>query len=256
MLLYILPFKSNEYFKIGIAKSNNRIYSLDSIYSIDFDKCLIFEGDNKFIKLTERILLTEFEPIKSNPFTTDGRTEIREIKHFNKVVKRINQLSKIYNFKKYTIQSKIKSIYNKSRIPKEYIDIVLNENKESLDWLNNIFLKRILDLKNNYKIEYINHYYDSKFSDFGIKISDIEFCDFKNITDGKLRHINIIGFGSQRIINTLIYNKSDRIGIIIMNLLSNADKEILSNNFPQSAIQYQQFENNLNIFLDSIKNSY
>lgn len=79
--IYILPFKDEKYFKIGISSNNlNRVNSHDNTYGIDKNKSLIFEGSKKVIKALESSLLSICPPV--DVFTgKDGHTEVREIKH-------------------------------------------------------------------------------------------------------------------------------------------------------------------------------
>ena len=89
--LYILPFKDQKHFKIGISsKDFSRIKYLNKIYDIDFDKSFIVYSKERDIKILEKELLEIFDTDECDKFETDGYTEIRNIKYFNECLQIID----------------------------------------------------------------------------------------------------------------------------------------------------------------------
>lgn len=122
--LYLLPFKNNKHFKIGISTNNfNRINLHNSTYNINLNNAYIVTSKfNKIIPALETELLCSIPESKTiNEFKNlDGYTEIRDINHFNKALEIIgskddNLKIKIekYNSLNNKIKNKRKPIHPK-----------------------------------------------------------------------------------------------------------------------------------------------
>jgi hypothetical protein len=82
--LYILLFKDNKHFKIGISsKDYSRVKSLNNIYEIDLDKSYLVHSKKSNITILERELLAIFDQDDCNKFESDGHTEIRNVKYLD-----------------------------------------------------------------------------------------------------------------------------------------------------------------------------
>jgi hypothetical protein len=86
--LYLLPFQDRKHFKIGISSNNfDRINHLNNLYQLDKEKCLMITSDKTTnIKILEKELLNIFENDECDEFSTDGHTEIRNVKYLNECV--------------------------------------------------------------------------------------------------------------------------------------------------------------------------
>lgn len=95
--LYLLPFKNEKYFKIGISKDNiNRIMHHHMSYGLDLENVYIIEADLPIIQILEIELLHCFPKVKELIGTdkSSGITEVREIKHLDETLEILNNKSK------------------------------------------------------------------------------------------------------------------------------------------------------------------
>lgn len=135
--LYLIPFKDNKYFKIGISTKNfDRVYKHLATYKADRDKCFIVTCKKGFYSILEKELLTALPTSKTDKFNNlDGYTEIRHIKHFQDAIciiksKHKNLNVEIKRLSEVSIKKTIKNekpVKKKIRIYKGLNRIILNQ---------------------------------------------------------------------------------------------------------------------------------
>jgi hypothetical protein len=141
--LYILPFQSGDYFKIGISsESYNRVLTHHQSFKINLNEVTIVVGTKKNIRTIERILLSLYDEVTNNPHEgKDGATEIRYNNDLEQCLKDIKYWSKRINL---TIQHPTK----RDIVPKIRREVkrLTNEEKKtrqqeqnSLDQEQNLF---------------------------------------------------------------------------------------------------------------------
>lgn len=149
--LYLLPFKNDKYFKIGISSSNDdRIKTLNSLYKLDYKKALIVKAKkSSTIKILERELLDTFdERITEERYKDkDGCTEIRCLSVFNDVLETIklkNEKLEIFTYKYLELfpPKERKKIIPSSKDEKEKKE---SYSQKQLDYINQLYSIKIDD---------------------------------------------------------------------------------------------------------------
>lgn len=141
--LYLLKFKNNKYFKIGVSSNNyNRIINHQKQYNLNIEESLIFKGSKRDVSVVEKMLLTAIKPsesINEEYSGADGHTEIREINYFGDALKIIEHNEKYFKLKKIGLDRKILSTEKKKPKYKK-------KNKTNYKDQNLVQLNRFIDL--------------------------------------------------------------------------------------------------------------
>ena len=106
-ILYLLPFKNGEYYKLGITNKKDlfRVKHLDDLYSVNFENAMLFYGLRKDIQLAESYLKQYIPRIYENPYDgMEGFSEIREMNSFEKAVEKCEQFKFDFGLIRYKLK--------------------------------------------------------------------------------------------------------------------------------------------------------
>jgi hypothetical protein len=108
-ILYLLPFKNGKHFKFGISTQRDlsRVYRIDSLYNIDFEKSIIYYGLKPDIQLVENYIKKITPRIYNSPYKgKDGHSEKREIYLFESILEKCdNQFQTDFSFVRYELKN-------------------------------------------------------------------------------------------------------------------------------------------------------
>lgn len=117
--LYLLPFKDNKHFKIGISTGTfARVLKHDSTYGIDLESSLIVScKKSSTISALETLLLNMFPISETIEYKDkDGYTEIRAMNHWQKALSEIDYLSDSLGLKMSTFNHVFQEDFIKKKI--------------------------------------------------------------------------------------------------------------------------------------------
>jgi hypothetical protein len=108
-ILYLLPFKNGKHFKFGISTQRDlsRVYRIDSLYNIDFEKSIIYYGLKPDIQLVENYIKKITPRIYNSPYKgKDGHSEIRDFYLFESILEKCdNQFQTDFSFVRYELKN-------------------------------------------------------------------------------------------------------------------------------------------------------
>ena len=108
-ILYLLPFKNGKHFKFGISTQRDlsRVYRIDSLYNIDFEKSIIYYGLKPDIQLVENYIKKITPRIYNSPYKgKDGHSEIRDFYLFESILEKCdNQFQRDFSFVRYELKN-------------------------------------------------------------------------------------------------------------------------------------------------------
>ena len=108
-ILYLLPFKNGKHFKFGISTQRDlsRVYRIDSLYNIDFEKSIIYYGLKSDIQLVENYIKKITPRIYNSPYKgKDGHSEIRDFYLFESILEKCdNQFQRDFSFVRYELKN-------------------------------------------------------------------------------------------------------------------------------------------------------
>jgi hypothetical protein len=108
-ILYLLPFKNGKHFKFGISTQRDlsRVYRIDSLYNIDFEKSIIYYGLKPDIQLVENYIKKITPRIYNSPYKgKDGHSEIRDFSFFENILDKCdNQFQTDFSFVRYELKN-------------------------------------------------------------------------------------------------------------------------------------------------------
>lgn len=108
-ILYLLPFKNGKYFKFGISNNRDfsRVYHIDNLYEIDFEKSVVYYGLKSDIQLVEKYIKKITPRLYNNPYNgKDGHSEVRDFSLFEQIYKKCeDQFSQDFSLIKYELKN-------------------------------------------------------------------------------------------------------------------------------------------------------
>jgi len=108
-ILYLLPFKNGKHFKFGISTQRDlsRVYRIDSLYNIDFERSIIYYGLKPDIQLVENYIKKITPRIYNSPYKgKDGHSEIRDFSFFENILEKCdNQFQTDFSFVRYELKN-------------------------------------------------------------------------------------------------------------------------------------------------------
>ncbi len=108
-ILYLLPFKNGKHFKFGISTQRDlsRVYRIDSLYNIDFDKSIIYYGLKPDIQLVENYIKKITPKMYNSPYKgKDGYSEVRDFSLFERILEKCDtQFQHDFSFIRYELKN-------------------------------------------------------------------------------------------------------------------------------------------------------
>ena len=108
-ILYLLPFKNGKHFKFGISTQRDlsRVYRIDSLYNIDFEKSIIYYGLKPDIQLVENYIKKITPRIYNSSYKgKDGHSERRDFYLFESILEKCdNQFQRDFSFVRYELKN-------------------------------------------------------------------------------------------------------------------------------------------------------
>jgi len=190
--LYVLLFKNNTHFKIGISRNNNnRLKQHERTYGIDVEKSYIFQSScSTHIKTLERMLLCLYPEVTSELYSdTDGHTEIRDAIYYEDCLRQMDYYQNLFLLKKTPLTFLVSE--PKTRFVKQVLcDDIIKADILGFDMLlSGLLYSKIEDDEFIY-YEIASHLQMSYFNNH--KLSIVYFSKKQNITKMILRRETII----------------------------------------------------------------